>query len=531
MNDITLKVAGLVCSLGISRLRLQQQINEIPVARLELQIPTDNNGNSDKQAEAAASALIPGAVVVIELDNSILFSGYLTGKRILLRGKQWSVRLEVRHALQKLAFLPRSRVFRQQDDATILNTLFQQGGVRMTRAVATQLTTRHDQMVQFRVSDWQFICSRLFAANCWLVPDVTSNGVTIAPLAAPVSTAGTLERYAENSQYSLYEVDLNFDNRFTPDSLSLQGWDISGQKLSAAQKSTADGFRPWKAASATAVPALQSQGYQLAFSAMPETVLSTLSRSWINHQQLTAVQGRIVLEGTRDFKPGDSVKLEQFGVGLDGTAILTGVNQQFDRAEGWRSELIIGMPGTFPDPVPGETSLQIATVADFTADPQSLDRIPIFLPALNLPGEYIFARLGKPWASKASGFCFYPEPGDEVVVGFIENDPRYPVIVDSLHNPKNSAPFPPDKKNNQKGLVVNKEGKTEQLLINTEEKTITLSAGDNSFTLTTEGDIALDTPETLAVSAKTLNYEASDKFSLSAKSQVEITSASINMKN
>lgn len=532
MNPVTLKIAGQVCQAGISRLRIQQQINEIPSAQLELLIPTDNHDPRETQTQSAVGSFITGASVVIEMDNVTLFSGYLAQKRISLRGKLWSVRLEARHALQALTFLPRSRIFRQQDDGTILNTLFQQAGVTMTRTATTQLENRHDQMVQFRSSDWQFIRSRLLSTNCWLLPDAASDRVTVAPLAEPAAISHTLERFSERSGYSLYEIDLTFDNRFTPDSLSLQGWDIAEQQLSSAQKSGAGEFRPWRTASGSgqATPSRQSQDYQLAFSCLPEATLNTLSRSWMNHQQLTGVQGRILLEGTRDFQPGVSIRLSQFGAGLDGSGILTGVNQLFDTAQGWRSELLMGMPGSLAEIIPSVHSLHIATVADFTADPQQLDRIPVYLPALNLPGEYVFARLGKPWASKASGFCFYPEPGDEVVVGFIESDPRYPVILDSLHNPKNSAPFPPDKQNSRKGLVVSHEESTESLLIDTEKKTLTLRAGENNFSLAGDGNITVDTPETLQFSADTIIQQAENRLSASGKQQVEIVSASINLK-
>jgi len=522
MSDITLHIAGRACSLGISRLRVTQRINAVPSAQLELQL------SGDSLVQSEASAITTGAGVTITLEGKTLFSGYLTQKRLLLRGKLWSLRLEARHLLQKLVFYPRSRVFRQQDDGAILTTLFQQAGVKLSRS-GTIPTIRHDQMVQFRVSDWQFILSRLFATNCWLLPDAASNGVTVAPLNVPLTAAHTLNHFAEHNDYTLHEIDLTFDNRFTPDSLSLQGWDIAEQKLSPAQKSAADTFPPWKAAGQNPRPSKQPD-FELAFSTQPDTSLSTLSRSWINHQQMTGVQGRIVLKGTRDFQPGQSVALEKFGAGLDGTAILTGVDQLFDTAEGWRSELAIGLPGSFPQPVPTVDSLHIATVVRFTADPQALDRIPISLPALNLPGEHLFARLGKPWASKGSGFCFYPEPGDEVVVGFIENDPRYPVILDSLHNPKNSAPFPPDAQNQRKELVVTKEDYTGMLQINMQEKTVSLVSGDNSLALKEGESATLTTPKAMAFRAESIDLQASDTLSVSASNKVDIASKSINLK-
>ncbi|MHA0273211.1 phage baseplate assembly protein V [Enterobacter ludwigii] len=495
MNDITLKISGQICSLNISWLRIQQQINEIPTARLELLLPTDSKGSRDREAKNSAARLITGSDVTILLKGRTLFRGSLTSKRIALHAKTWSIHLEARHLLQKLAFFPHSRIFRQQDEATILNSLLWRAGVKITYKATTQLSIRHDQMVQFRVTDWLFMLNRLFASNCWLVPDAGSNYVTVAPLSEPTVVSHRLENDAPRNGYTLYDMDLTFDNRFTPDSLSLQGWEITRQQLSVEQKSHAMEFRPWKTTELTA--SLEKRDYQLAFSTMPEPSLEPLARSWLNHLQLTGVHGRILLDGTLDFKLGESISLNEFGAGLDGTAILTGTNQQFDPDNGWRTELLIGMTDFISQSIPSEQSLHIATVVEFTPDPQGLGRIAISLPALNLPGEHIFARLGKPWASKSSGFCFYPEPGDEVIIGFIENDPRYPVIIDSVHNPKNMAPIVLDKENNLKGLVVNDGDHIEQLLFNTK---------DNSFTL------------------------SADTLSLTGENKLEITSASINMK-
>jgi len=528
MSHITLDIAGQRSALGVRRLRVQQLINDIPLAQLELRIPTDNHGAADNAIQREVSRYTLGARVVIARDKKPLFDGYLVQKKMRLKGKYWSVRLEARHALQKLTFLPRSRVFRQQDDNTVLKGLLQSAGVKLTQKATAQLSCKHDQLIQFRLSDWQFIRSRLLSTNCWLLPDAASDAVMIRPLSDAATASRTLTR--DSRDYTLYEVNLSFDNRFTLDSLSLQGWDISAQRLTPAQKSQAGAFRPWKPEGKAGQSPAWQQDYALAFSMLPEATLKTLSSSWLNHQQMTGVQGHIVLAGTRDFAPGVPLTLSRFGAGLDGTAILSGVNQLFDTEHGWRSELVIGLSASMLEPAPPVRSMHIGTVADFTADPQHLDRIAIHLPALNLPESLIFARLSKPWASHASGFCFYPEPGDEVVVGFIDSDPRYPMILGAMHNPKNIAPFPPDEKNNRKGLIVSKADKAQALMIDTDEKTLRLMTGDNTLTLTGDGDIAVSTPKALQLYADTLGLQADSNLSIAGKQQVEITSAKINMK-
>ncbi|MGP8336083.1 phage baseplate assembly protein V [Serratia sp. CY43514] len=528
MSDFTLYIAGQQSALGIRSLRVQQLINEIPLAQLELRIPTDNHSAADEAVQREVSRFSLGAHVVIARGKITLFNGYLVQKKIQLKGKYWSVRLEARHALQKLTFLPRSRVFVNDNDHDLLKKLLLPANVSLTQKAYAQLSSKHEQLIQFRLTDWQFIRSRLLSMNCWLLPDATSDAVVISPLSDAAIAPRTLTR--ESRDYTLYEVNLSFDNRFTVDNVSLQGWDIAAQRLTPAQNSPASAFRPWKPEGKAGQSPSGEQDYALAFSMLPETTLKTLSDSWLNHQQMTGVQGYIELAGTRDFAPGESIILSGFGAGLDGTVILSGVNQRFDSKDGWRSELVIGMPTSMLEPAPPVRSLHIGTVAAFTSDPQHLDRIALHLPALNLSDSPIFARLSKPWASKASGFCFYPEPGDEVVVGFIDSDPRYPIILGAMHNPKNTAPFPPDKKNNRKGVIVNKADQTQALMIDTDEKTLRLMAGDNTLTLTGEGDIAVSTPNVLQLQADTLGLQADSNLSINGKQQVEITSAKINMK-
>ncbi len=48
---------------------------------------------------------------------------------------------------------------------------------------------------------------------------------------------------------------------------------------------------------------------------------------------------------------------------------------------------------------------------------------------------------------------FRPEIDDEVVVGFLNNDPRHPVVLGHLHSSALPAPIEPKDDNHEKGLV------------------------------------------------------------------------------
>ncbi|NRN28630.1 phage baseplate assembly protein V, partial [Photorhabdus heterorhabditis] len=179
--------------------------------------------------------------------------------------------------------------------------------------------------------------------------------------------------------------------------------------------------------------------------------------------------------------------------------------------------------------VPPVKELHVGIVEKYQRDSQSLGRIPVKIPALNLTNGTLFARLGKPYASHESGFCFYPEPGDEVIIGFFDGDPRFPVILGSMHNPKNKAPLEPSEKNPVKTLVI-KQGENQQaLLFNHKDKTLALNSGKNTLSLQQDKDITLNSAKNLITHAQEIKIEAQKSLSASGKSGVDIKGAKINL--
>jgi uncharacterized protein involved in type VI secretion and phage assembly len=87
---------------------------------------------------------------------------------------------------------------------------------------------------------------------------------------------------------------------------------------------------------------------------------------------------------------------------------------------------------------------QLAEAGDF--------RVRVTVPSVR-GAEGVWARLGCFYASNAAGAVFYPEVGDEVVVGFMNDDPSSPIILGSLYGPTRPPAFPPDKDNHKKAIV------------------------------------------------------------------------------
>ncbi|MGD8559700.1 MAG: phage baseplate assembly protein V [Gammaproteobacteria bacterium] len=88
----------------------------------------------------------------------------------------------------------------------------------------------------------------------------------------------------------------------------------------------------------------------------------------------------------------------------------------------------------------GQTCL--AEVTD-VADPDGLNRVKVKMLAYDgfdsQESEH-WARVATPFAGADRGAFFIPDVGDEVLVSFINGDPRFPVVIGSLWNGNDEAP-------------------------------------------------------------------------------------------
>ena len=100
-------------------------------------------------------------------------------------------------------------------------------------------------------------------------------------------------------------------------------------------------------------------------------------------------------------------------------------------------------------PSPDILSVALAgrlALADVTLvnDPAGLGRVQVRLWSLQgVPGQTLkaWARVATPFAGPGRGAFLLPEVGDEVLVGFVDGDPREPVVIGSLWN---GAQRPPE---------------------------------------------------------------------------------------
>ena len=321
-------------------------------------------------------------------------------------------------------------------------------------------------------------------------------------------------------------------------------WDPQTQALSPPQKGTDYALDQDNLDPAALGKTIGADQYHLVSGAAldPKELQDWASATTLN-QRLAMLRGRIQIPGRADVQIGDTLVLKKFGDRFSGTALITGVRHHVNET-GWQSDIQFGLPATPFAPsqevmeppanrlLPAVNGLQIGVVSA-TADDAGDLKVQVLVPGLTVtaapqPSDkhdgLVWARLATLDAGLAAdgkqgrGTLFRPEPGDEVVLGFLNDDPRQAVILGALHNAVNPQPLPVTPDNLQRGIVSKEQLKvvfndkdrsirletpnTNRIILVDEDGAIYIvDENNNQFTLNADG-IQLSSDKDIAITAK-----------------------------
>jgi len=177
--------------------------------------------------------------------------------------------------------------------------------------------------------------------------------------------------------------------------------------------------------------------------------------------------------------------------------------------------------------------LQIGKVVQLQNDPDGEDRILVKTPTIDNNARGIWTRVASLDAGKDRGAFFRPEIDDEVIIGFINDDPRHAVMLGMLNSSAKPAPIKAKDDNNEKGFTTRSKM---HISFNDQTKTITIDtpAGNhiiideqgpkieikdqssNKITMDSSG-IKVESPAEIQVSAGTnLTLKANASLSIKA---------------
>lgn len=421
------------------------RVNKIASARL---VFADGAASTAGFPLADSALFAPGETVEILAgageERSRLFLGKVVRVGLRLRdaaGSQFIV--DCRHEVLRLAAAPRCAIFHEHSDSAIIAAVLDAAG--LTGEVETT-SVSHAQVVQFDVSDWDFLLARARAAGLLVWCD--GGGLTVRRPALDGEPVCTLAYGA-----TLLEFDGEIDARRQHPAITGSGWDAGAQD-NIRVEAAAPSFTPPGQGDAAQLATVADRELQLRHPAWPEAEAQAHVDGVALTRRVDQVCGRGKCIGIGVVQVGAVVELAGLGRNFNGLALVTGVRHEFSLVQGWKTHVQFGgleedrAPLRAAEPV-GVAGLQIGVVTA-NEDPEGEYRVRVRLPLLGMDGDGLWARLLSLDAGDNRGFCFRPEIGDEVTLGFLGGDPRHPVILGMLHSSAKAAPLPGSDDNHEK---------------------------------------------------------------------------------
>lgn len=524
------KALGDAFELVSAHVRLE--LNRIGKATLRF-----NAGDMDKQTfdESDSDSFKPGTAIRIDAgelnDLKTLFDGIIldTGIRIG-KGHRSLMTVECRDNAYAATQVLKNRIFEKKKDSDMIEEVLSAYG----KVSADSTDYQHPDMVQYYCTDWDFALSRADACGMFIL-------TTGSDIKAFKPTAGALPVLTVTYGNDLIDFDggLSASDQFSGyDAVS---WNPSEQK---------------SVKESASVPKLNKQG-----DLEPENIAaadnmllqtdapadSKVLKVWADSMALKAglarYHGSFSFYGAAEAVPGCIIELKGLGRRFGGNAFIGSVEHIIEHNE-WITKAGIGInPGNITDEpdvvsppaaglLPGMEGLHTAVVKKLDGDPQKQYRIQVELPWMEGQDKLLWARLSTLYATNGSGSFWLPEPNDEVLVGFVNNNPANPVILGSIYGEKHKPPYEYEAENNKKALVTRQKMRIE---FDEEKKIITVSTpGKNTVEISDDGkhirltdenknEIMMDKNGITLSSAKDITLKAKGNITMDATMKISGT--------
>ncbi len=522
----TFEVSGVVVFKGIGRLSF---------ARIEL---LDGDPAAGTFAASSDALFAPGKELEIQAgyrsQEARLFKGILVGQKLRIRQSGRSLlTLVCRHPLFKATLAKKNRTHLDVTDGDAIAAALSDYSVTLDRQSSVAVT--HERLVQLGATDWDFALARARASGAFLIP--TDDGVTLADPSLSGDPALELVFGA-----TILELDAELDARTQPTEVTATAWDPAAQEV---LSSTGTEPSPPEAGnlSASDLSAIHGQVESMEHSgALTQEELDAFTAARLLTRRLCKITGRVTCIGTTAVEPGSLVRLTGLGDRFSGTVLATAVRHVLVDGS-FRTDIQFGAPevgepaSTPDDPsaatalVPLTRGLHIGVVEALSGDPESEYRVRVRLPVLGDSAEAVWARLARPDAGDGRGFVVYPELGDEVVVGFVNDDPRHPVVLGSLFSSARAAPLSPTDENPERAYV-SRGG--HRLAFDDEANVVTLETqGGNRILLDEENQgifIEDQTGNVVVLDTNGIRLESASNLEIKASGDIKVEGSNIELR-
>jgi Rhs element Vgr protein len=497
--------------------------NKISTAKVS--IVDGNPAEQDFPVSSKNDTLLPGNDFEIQLGyhskTKTVFQGVIVKQSIKSgKNRQSVLTLEAKDKFFKLALGRKSQSFTDKTDSEIIADVVKDAGFAEKSTAIEETKVQFREMLQYNASDWDFIVSRA-EMNSMLV--FTDDNQLIIKKPDTVQDASIEIIYGQH----VIEMESEMDARTQVEEVHSHAWDFKEQARVDAESSSVPFKETGGISGSNLASAMGISNYQLFHTGgLQPDELQSWSEAILLKSRMSKITGTVKVKGMSEIKPGQVIKLTGFGKQMSGNAYVTGVRHSYGTSI-WETDIQFGLPQAcfyqkediIEKPaaglLPGVTGLQIGIVVALENDPELEDRVKVQLPMVD-QHQGIWARVAALDAGKDRGAYFRPEINDEVVLGFLNDDPRHAVILGMLNSSAHPAPLPTMDTNNEKGFITRSKLK---LIFNDEKKSvgietpngkkITIDDDANSIVLSDQNNnkIQLDASGITIESSKNISFK------------------------
>lgn len=474
-------VASVVVTIGgkelkapvtLSGLTIERRVNELPKATIKI---LDGSPYKQDFKGASNSPFKPGEPVKITMgyhnqNMKTVFEGIVQSQDGNVTGHQPSeIVLQCIDKAVKLTHVAKNENFADMTDKDIFGKVLGEFAGKIEAR-----TTKHERMVKYAATPWDFSLMRADVMGLVLVCKSGKVNV-VKPEVSAVALTLTWG-------LDIMECTVKVNAKNQVKKVTATGWDYAVNKM--VTKVAAEPTIPKAGKGPSALASSASGGGDVVLNSNGP-ILSSYLQQWADasllRRRLGSFEGFVKCQGFASIEPDNVVKLKKVSPDIEGDHYVGGVKHTYENSD-WNTTIYVGLDAKFfsdrqnanstqAAPAAGMTGglsgLQVGTVMKIHDDPQKQMRVLVKVPVLGGEGgdgedsNGVWARLGTNYATKSAGFFTYPEINDEVIVGFLNEDPRFPIILGSVPGQSHETAYKPDDKNTYKAFTSNSKMKIE----------------------------------------------------------------------
>jgi Rhs element Vgr protein len=517
-------------SYGILSILVHKEVNK--VASALIQVVDGGYADNEKYNVSDSGDFNPGSEIEITAgyasDEETIFKGIVIRHGLKISEGNFMLEIECKDEAIKSTVGRKNKIFKEKPDSDIISEVLGEYSNLSTNIESTSY--EHPELLQNYVTDWDFVVQRAEVNGM-----VLFNSDGEIQIKKPEAGSPVLDLKPGDG---VIDFDAYIDAKDMVNSVKGVSWDMDNQEVVESNSEAPPSNDAGNLSSSELADVIGLDEYLLSTTAnTPMEVLTEWATAHHTKAEWSKVRGGIKVNGYNKIIPGDTINLEEFSDQFNGAVFVSSVEHIIEGGE-YFTELGLGIspkwyseekPNVFAQPatglIPPINGLYIGVVEQIHEDENGQYRVLVSMPTLQSETLSLWARLSTLYATEEAGIFFYPEVGDEVIVGFLNQDPQNPIVMGSMHNKVNVPPEEPTEDNFIKTIATKEQLKISfdeenmAIIIETpEENKITLNDNDGIISIADMNDNIVE------MSSDGVNVESAGDITLNAQGNIELSS-------